>query len=1720
MQKGVQKRKFFAVVGMAVLGGVLYFGVQAGLAQQTPQTATQSHIDCRPTKDYANSNGYVESYTRSNTCHSAKVFYNYGDHYENSTGQRVACPYGAVVYTHNSGGGWHYSMSPNISGDYDGPSHHWCVDASGNQVEAVLIDLTAPTFPSSSPGLTTSGISGTQITISWSAASDNVGVVGYNVYRNGNYAITVTTLSYTDTGLSSNTNYSYYIRAVDAAANVSAPSTTVNATTAAPTCTGVNVTLANNKTSYVQGELLNYTYTCYPAGTRAAVTAVQVVKSDGTATTYNSGTNIDTAALGFSTSNLAPGTYTLKVCLSATCEAASYSQSMTFYVTAGTSTGTSTTPTTANTPTLTGTIFKDGQYVTATGALLTCVSPNAWMKEGPTSTNARGFHCMPNYTPVSTDAPPANCIGTLWISSSTTNSGFSSDYCSTTAPTVGTTSPTTPPPPPPSPSSSRACGAGEKCPKGSWCQSGGLQCYYPDAQMACVPWSTSAVGAIATPMMSTARCPADTSSCPPVDPSNPWTANCTPPGRTVKYNPSSTASQPNCGGGTMPYYSKTQNADGTYDMRCFWNDEALDVTLTGCRPGDKNCKQKGDNWTADEEKQQTSGGQFYCTNSQRCSSASGGSCAGMNELCGAGTLYCPQNTPASTTGWKCGEPNTYTELTAGSGGSFSCGGGGQAFFVGTKGYCPPKKAGVQTAMMSAEDVRAVLQQLGPNAKLCNPFMNSTGSKCGEPGETITSNGWCVWNPPGSYMPPTTTGTTRTCPALDSSVLPPPASEISIGTLEPSSAPIGTQVTIRGTGFSPANNAVNFGSGYIPNLPSSSSGTIITFTVPQYLSMACAFSTPACLAPSIQTQPGQYNVTVKNAAGVTSNSASFTVTAGTGEKCGPGLMWCPAAAASSTYSDSSTSGYCAATCGYIPPGNKNWVKHSWTFSDGSTESSYILKRTDREYLDYVSSVEAQCKTISRSKFSWRMSAGDDNADNWKNFGIPDCSGSGVVPPPPQPRECNIGEMPGPSNMCMWPMYRWISADKKFEKCSFNSDPRIMGSAPYRNGTSCQSMNYELEVNWRTLRFIVHPPDKDGEWYMPKWDASSDRLKYNQKTDQLEACSAKDAPYMTGPMTADNWIGPCQPVPPEDKEWMLEMYRSQYKMFLIYSDRWKNTPVPPGKEVPPKPEPLPEPIVQPQPTDGAQCRPYLNGVRQGLIGDKQFWRDLNRKLTDVQSKYADAQKVGELLTKAKALIISIDQTAKKGTCAKAVVDQMRTDLDTLHNDIFSELSGHLTDMEDVGALAQCRIRLQGLSEEMNKMITNADSDETRASIKDFASRIAAKIKASDTAGGELGFDEGFACENFVDEMDSQLAPFRIKLNQDTNRVSQNVLEKLGMQVETLTKDLAEKEKKMDELVVQVAQLQQEVEKFSEKFSKVASEVSEKLVISYKALADMGDRFKGERQQILAEKNKLTSLVEEALSVMDETSCVKAAGRDQMARELGNVATFNWVPGRGEQLEKRLQLIISSCRARDFSREDMASFFSSLGDWERANLADSYRRGFTPFEDVATHEWFYKGMVNAYENGYMTKGIPAENALAQDALLMVLRAGGASAGDITGNCTLSAPGVRNVSPYAVCAVNYAHNKGLPLQENMTLPVERINIAEWITLLKPNLPKRADEAVDLSSFADIQSLGNDTRFVAYMYANGIMVGRTAPDGKTKYFDPHAPLTRAALAVILGQLQ
>ncbi|NNN33566.1 chitinase [Streptomyces sp. S3(2020)] len=101
----------------------------------------------------------------------------------------------------------------------------------------------------SAPGTpTASGITNTSVTLSWSAATDDNGIKNYDVLRGGTKVATVTTTSYTDTGLTAGTAYSYTVQARDTADQTGPVSgavavTTTGGTTDPPPTTGGKVKL-------------------------------------------------------------------------------------------------------------------------------------------------------------------------------------------------------------------------------------------------------------------------------------------------------------------------------------------------------------------------------------------------------------------------------------------------------------------------------------------------------------------------------------------------------------------------------------------------------------------------------------------------------------------------------------------------------------------------------------------------------------------------------------------------------------------------------------------------------------------------------------------------------------------------------------------------------------------------------------------------------------------------------------------------------------------------------------------------------------------------------------------------------------------------------------------------------------------------------------------------------------------------------------------------------------------------------------------------------------------------------------------------------------------------------------------------------------------------------------------------------------------------------------
>ncbi|HTF10999.1 MAG TPA: cellulose binding domain-containing protein [Asanoa sp.] len=186
-------------------------------------------------------------------------------------------------------------------------------------------DAQAPSVP----GQPTAGaVTASSVALSWAASTDNVGVAGYDVYRQqgtgtatlvGNAAGT----SFTATGLSASTAYTFSVRARDAAGNVSAASPGRTVTTAGSGGGGsacrvryaanawnngftADVTVTNTGTSGINGWTLTYSL---PGGQTITNSWNATVTTAGAAVTARNLAWNGTLAAGASTSFGYQGTH-------------------------------------------------------------------------------------------------------------------------------------------------------------------------------------------------------------------------------------------------------------------------------------------------------------------------------------------------------------------------------------------------------------------------------------------------------------------------------------------------------------------------------------------------------------------------------------------------------------------------------------------------------------------------------------------------------------------------------------------------------------------------------------------------------------------------------------------------------------------------------------------------------------------------------------------------------------------------------------------------------------------------------------------------------------------------------------------------------------------------------------------------------------------------------------------------------------------------------------------------------------------------------------------------------------------------------------------------------------------------------------------------------------------------------------------------------------------
>ena len=100
--------------------------------------------------------------------------------------------------------------------------------------KTVTVTTTNDNEPPTTPtNLRITGVTSSSISLAWDASTDNIGVAGYRIYRNGSQVGTATGTTYTDTGLANNTTNTYQVDAYDGKPNYSGKSNSVQGTTIA-----------------------------------------------------------------------------------------------------------------------------------------------------------------------------------------------------------------------------------------------------------------------------------------------------------------------------------------------------------------------------------------------------------------------------------------------------------------------------------------------------------------------------------------------------------------------------------------------------------------------------------------------------------------------------------------------------------------------------------------------------------------------------------------------------------------------------------------------------------------------------------------------------------------------------------------------------------------------------------------------------------------------------------------------------------------------------------------------------------------------------------------------------------------------------------------------------------------------------------------------------------------------------------------------------------------------------------------------------------------------------------------------------------------------------------------------------------------------------------------------------------------------------------------------
>ena len=165
-------------------------------------------------------------------------------------------------------------------------------DAAENFSQQTLpITVTIPdTLPPTKPTGVKSSVTGIPVltvNFSWASSTDSVGVVGYEISRDGIWIATTTETNYQDTGVTYSATYQYSVRAFDAVGNTSTARNLMIKVPATLTISNIQATLVSTSTTAVSENISWNTGTVKASGTLYYGTAPDALASVAPASTLS-----------------------------------------------------------------------------------------------------------------------------------------------------------------------------------------------------------------------------------------------------------------------------------------------------------------------------------------------------------------------------------------------------------------------------------------------------------------------------------------------------------------------------------------------------------------------------------------------------------------------------------------------------------------------------------------------------------------------------------------------------------------------------------------------------------------------------------------------------------------------------------------------------------------------------------------------------------------------------------------------------------------------------------------------------------------------------------------------------------------------------------------------------------------------------------------------------------------------------------------------------------------------------------------------------------------------------------------------------------------------------------------------------------------------------------------------------------------------------------------